>query len=291
MQFARPCIPCFLGQLQALVKRATQDPALQLTLTNDILSTLAQWDFQITPPSVAGQMLRCIRDRCGDLDLYKEEKERSTDLAKQILEKALPMLETAQDPFGAYVRLTCGGNIIDFGVNEHYDLEQTERRVLEVLSAPVPQKNIDALRKAIAEAKSILYVLDNCGEAVFDAAFLRRFLLPKVTIACRGGNVLNDVTQSDLAPSGLDGIPFVTTGDLCPGAVPESSSQEFQNALRNADLVIAKGQGNFESMSGYSGHFFFLFRVKCPVVAEFIHAPMFSIQVAEATHNSIRVLQ
>ncbi len=281
MQFARPCIPCFLGQLQALVKRATKDPALQLTLTNDILSTLAQWDFQVTPPSVAGQMLRCIRGRCGDLDLYQEEKERSTQLATEILRKAQPMLDASKDPFGAYLRLTCGGNIIDFGVNEYYDLEQTERRVLEVLSAPVPQQNLDALQNAIEKAHRILYVLDNCGEAVFDAAFIRKFLLPKVTIACRGGNVLNDVTQNDLAPSGLDGIPFVTTGDLCPGAVPETSSKEFQTALHEADIVIAKGQGNFESMSSYSGHFFFLFRVKCPVVADFIHAPMFSIQIAE----------
>ena len=129
-------------------------------------------------------------------------------------------------------------------------------------------------------AENILYLLDNCGEAVFDTLLVRRYR-SKVTLCVKGIPVLNDVTRREVGPSGFDGIVkrVIDTGDGTPGVSLEHSSREFREAFESADLIVSKGQGNFETLHDTDRPILFLFMAKCPLVAGMLNAELNSFQI------------
>ena len=127
----------------------------------------------------------------------------------------------------------------------------------------------------------ILYVLDNCGEAVFDRVFMEPYR-EKIVLGVRGCNVFNDVTREDLKDCGLEGFTkgVVSNGpEGYPGVILQEASEDFLKEFNSADLVISKGQGNFETLSDSTAPIAFLFLAKCPVVLREINAELHSIQV------------
>ena len=160
------------------------------------------------------------------------------------------------------------------------------RRCFLVKSAFDKKIDINAVKEledAVKNAGKILYILDNCGEANLDAVFMEKFK-EKVTLAVRGNPVFNDVTKNDLADAGLSSYPFAEIPGTLPGLVVEKSSGNFRKIFDEADLVIAKGQGNFETMNEYKGKkISFLFLAKCPVVTKLLKAEPLSLQVIN--HN------
>ena len=119
-------------------------------------------------------------------------------------------------------------------------------------------------------------MLDNCGEAVFDRLLLERFP-GKVILGVRGDFILNDITRHELADSGLGGYEFVDTGDATPGVALKRAKKEFLEAMQSCDMVIAKGQGNFETLDLYCRPIVHLLRVKCPAVARTLNMPRHSL--------------
>ena len=139
---------------------------------------------------------------------------------------------------------------------------------------------MDELRRRMESAVKIVYILDNCGEAVIDRLLIELFPR-KITVAVRGRAILNDVTREDALASGLDFVPIVDTGDNTPGVSLPHCSAEFLATLRSVDLVIAKGQGNFESMGEEfrDRPTFYLLRTKCAVICEQLGAELNTIQI------------
>ena len=282
MKTKSQCIPCVFAQLLALAQRVSDDVDEQnraIRLLSETLRERMPWNA--APPAVSGLMLDTLAERYGEeLDLYRDEKDVSTELAKQVLAGLEGELERHADRFSLLLRLAIGGNIIDFGIDDGYDLTQARRQLLEVVEMPVDMAMVEEIRGRVAAARRIFYILDNCGEAVFDARFLREFPAGRVTLGVRSPGVLNDVSARELEASGLGGYPWVATGNRASGVVLEQCSDEFQEHLRNADLVIAKGQGNFETLSEYDFPVYCLFRAKCPVVrGELGGAPYGSLQI------------
>ena len=273
------------AQLLALAQRVSPDVDEQnraIRLLSETLRERMPWNA--APPAVSGLMLDTLAERYGEeLDLYRDEKDVSTELARQVLAGLEGELERHADRFALLLRLAIGGNIIDFGIDDGYDLSQARRQLLEVVEMPVDMAMVEEIRERVATARHIFYILDNCGEAVFDhfsEKFLREFPAGRVTLGVRSPGVLNDVSARELEASGLGGYPWVATGNRASGVVLEQCSTEYQKHLREADLVIAKGQGNFETLSEYDFPVYCLFRAKCPVVrGELGDAPYGSLQI------------
>ncbi|MBR0458983.1 MAG: DUF89 family protein [Victivallales bacterium] len=280
MNIVTQCIPCLFKHLNGLARRVSDDPVR----SNDVLQKLvirmldAPWNY---PPAASTRaMLQVIEREFPGVDLYREEKDRSTLLAQQVLQTLQPVIDERPDRFDTLVRLAIGGNILDYGINDDLDLDFARRSLLAVLEEPLSKDALERLRREIAQARSIVYVLDNCGEAVFDALLIRHLGAERVTLVVRGGPSVNDVTERELESSGLAGIRWVSTGDNAPGVIEEFCSDEFRRVLRSADLVIAKGQGNFETLSDFDRPIAFLFRAKCPVVRELLgNVPQDSLQI------------
>jgi uncharacterized protein with ATP-grasp and redox domains len=128
--------------------------------------------------------------------------------------------------------------------------------------------DVDSLRRAADGAASILYLADNAGEIVVDRLLIERLGPERVTVAVRGAACLNDATLEDAEAAGLTGlVRVIGNGSDVPGTALELCDEAFREAFASAGLVIAKGQGNFETLTEAPRDICFLFKVKCAVVA------------------------
>lgn len=261
------CYGCILGSLPGLAERATDDAAERHRLVKEFLQVIASADEETTPPEFAAYFHRRVKEISGVEDFYREEKDASTELAEQLLPELKKRVEQAEDPFEMAVRFVMGGNIIDYGANPDFDLNTAEKAICEVMDMPLDLNAVSALKEAMARAGSILYMLDNCGEAVIDHLLIDEYK-DKITIGVRGRAILNDVTPEEAIRSGYGGMPLIHTGDMAPGASLRTSSPEFLDALQKFDLIIAKGQGNYETLCTLERPIFHLLRIKCHVIAQ-----------------------
>jgi uncharacterized protein with ATP-grasp and redox domains len=180
----------------------------------------------------------------------------------------------APDPLETAVRLSIAGNIIDFGPVREYDLLDVVERVL---AQPFAVDHGAALREALARVDHVLYLADNAGETVFDRLLIEQLELP-VLYAVKGGPTLNDATREDALAAGLDQVAeVVSNGSDAPGTILDRCSKEFRKLYDEAELVIAKGQANYETLSAEGPRVFFLLQTKCPVIARDVGVPTGSI--------------
>lgn len=204
------------------------------------------------------------RSLLGDPDPYRLHKETSTREALSLVPRLQTVLREAADPLEAAVRLSIAGNVVDAGAGGRVDLWESVQRAL---SLPLAEPDMEALRGALENAGQVLYLADNAGETVFDRLLIET-LGATVVYAVKGGPVLNDATEEDARAAGVDrAARLLSTGSDSPGTILQRCSDEFRRTYEEAQLVIAKGQANYETLSDEGPRVFFLLQAKCPVIA------------------------
>lgn len=276
------CIPCFVRQTLELSRMITEDPAKQEEIMRGALNMTAQLDFSDSPPALAREIHAMAREISGNPDPYLAVKKKYNRFAMDLLPELEEQVARSDDPFQTAVRLAIAGNIIDFGVHSDLTSEKVHQCIDEALEAPIDHEHLEALRKAVSEATDILYLGDNTGEIVLDRLLLERLPKDKVTFVVKGSPILNDATMDDAREVGITQlVKVIDNGDNVPGTILATCSESFQERFRQADLVIAKGQGNYETLSGEDQKIFFLLKAKCPVIARDIGCPLGSIVIQE----------
>lgn len=281
MKSSLDCIPCIVSHILHVARMVTPDEGEQKTIMQRTFAEVANANFETTPPELAREFHKIIRQVTGVHDPYQEVKDASTRAAVRLMPLMRQEIAAADDKFEAIVRLVIGGNIIDFGADKDFDLNTAHHRIVEALSLPVDSEAVKTLHQAMDKAENILYIADNCGEAVFDRLLIELYA-DKITLGVRGGPILNDITRREIEASGLDKLArkVVDTGDTTPGVSLTYSSPEFLEEMKSADLIVAKGQGNFETLNDYDGPIVFLLRVKCAIIADMLEeVEMGSLQV------------
>ncbi|MCD6416552.1 MAG: DUF89 family protein [Planctomycetes bacterium] len=264
------CITCFAGQAIEAVRVATDDVQQQQELVKQIMAAVAQFDFSQPPPTMARDMHRMVRQKTGYSDPYLAAKRRSNALALRLRPSFRRKALAAEDPFGAALSLAIAANVIDLGIKIHHevDLDSIGDVLEEALRAPLPHDAVNALRRSAQEAEDILYLADNAGEIVFDRLLIEQLPPGRVTVVVRGGPIINDALMEDARQAGIDEVAgLMSSGSDAPGVLLDDCSDEFLRRFEEADMVIAKGQGNYETLSAAPRGIFFLLRIKCPVVA------------------------
>ena len=273
------CLPCLGRNAVDAAKRSTDDPAIQRKIMSESLHLLADADLNLSPPHLAGKILEIARRLTGKSELYETEKKRSNQLAERLLEELPKLPEYHPDEFESRLRLAVAGNILDFGIFSDLNVESALDAVKSALVKPLDREAVERVRLRMESARRILYILDNSGEAVFDRVFMAPYQ-DKITLVVRGRPVFNDVTADDLPGCGLDGWNWADSGpNGYPGTILSETCEPFRKLFSEADLVIAKGQGNFETLNETRVPTVFLFLAKCPVVTALLHAEINSIQV------------
>jgi uncharacterized protein with ATP-grasp and redox domains len=248
---------------------ATNDTAEHEAILRKTLGIAAGMTLQTTPPELGAFIHRIVREISGNVDPYADAKRRSNELALGLYEDLLRDVRRADDPFEMAVRFAIAGNIIDFGPTSTLSENQVHEAVDDCRRARIDSAALEALREASRRSRRKLYIGDNAGEIVFDMLLVDQFSTGSVTFAVRGSAVINDATMADAVRVGMtDLVRVVDSGCDVPGTVLEHCSPEFREVFREADLVIAKGQGNYETLSDTDQPIAFLFKAKCPVIAE-----------------------
>jgi uncharacterized protein with ATP-grasp and redox domains len=258
------CIPCFMGQALRAGRAATSDEALLKELLDRVGCRIKDIPLDLTPPEIALMIYEDIREITGVDDPFSGAKKRHIEEALRIYPSMRERVLSSSDPLRTAVGIAIAGNVIDLGTGRHFDIENDIEAVIHHSFAI---DDMDIFREKLAAADKVLYLGDNAGESVFDRLLVETLEKP-VTYAVRSRPVINDVTLEDALASGLgEAARIVSSGSPAPAVVPRLCSPGFMRTFNESPMIISKGQGNYEGLSGTGRPVFFLLKAKCPVIA------------------------
>lgn len=274
MKTSLDCLPCFVRQTLDASRMVTDDPAVHEQIVREVFSWISQMDLSVSPPELAQRIHARLREVSGVDDPYEQEKKQHNELALQLMPEFRTQLEKTDDPLMLAAHIAIAGNIIDLGAKSGIQ----DAQIREAFQQAVDQEltgDIAAFKKAVSEADNMLYLADNAGEIVCDRLLIEQLGPERVTVAVRGRPIINDATLVDAETAGLTELTTVIdNGAAVPGTILSECSDAFRATFEQAEVIISKGQGNFESLSSNTQNIFFLFKVKCPVVAEASGMPL-----------------
>ena len=250
---------------------ATKDEAVQEQVMKKVMQFLQTIDFSHSPPEISREVHAIIKQITGVDDPYRTVKQKANEQVKKQLPTLRKLIKEADDPLLMAIKLAIIGNVIDFGAVKRYDVEEM---IKNISHKPFNHERYALFKERLEKASSILYLADNTGEVVFDYLLLEQIFSQdrEITYVVKSHPIINDATKEDALYAGIDSFATIMEGDdgmsySSPGMVLRYSSPAFKRALDQADVVISKGQGNYESLSALDREVFFLLMVKCPLVA------------------------
>lgn len=269
------CLPCLMRQALQVARITNCTQQQQLEILQAVSAVIAEMDVEKSPPANARPIYQRIAEISGCEDPYYEKKSAGNAQALKIVPDLRQEIRHTDQELSSAVRFAIAGNIIDYGALETFDVAAAVQRSR---TARLAVDNLAQFHDAInqlPEGSSVLYLTDNCGEIVYDSLLVdylhrRGFAL---TIAVKSGPIINDALVDDALAAGLDKFGrIITNGGRSPGTELDECSEQFVQLFHAADLVIAKGQGNFESLSEVNRDVFFLLTIKCAAAAQHMAA-------------------
>ncbi len=258
------CYPCFFHQILNTTRMMDVDEPKIREILIGFGRVLSRMRAGTTPPEIGREAYRFIAEKTGIMDPYENIKKRCTQQALALYPRLKERIASSEDRLRMAVRMAIAGNMIDFGANADFDLEKD---LESLLSQELTVDHYEAFCRVLREARHVLYLADNAGETVFDRLLIEELAKP-VVYAVRERPIINDAVRQDALDAGLDGVSeIVSSGTDAPGTILGLCSQDFLKTFRAADLVISKGQGNYEGLSEESRPVFFLLKAKCSVIA------------------------
>ncbi len=262
------CIPCFVQQSLRAGRMVTSDEIILKRILDETCALLRNISMQSTPAETGGMVYEIVRKITGVNDPYKKIKEQHIRETKAIYPELEYLVENADDRLLTAVKTAIAGNIIDLGINKSFDILKD---VVDILKQDFTISDYDAFKMQLEKTTTILYIGDNVGESVFDKILIKELGKP-VQYAVRSVPVINDVTMEDAIASGLDEVAeLIDSGCKTPGIVLRQASKQFLERFWSSDLVISKGQGNYEGLSDCGRQIFFLLKTKCPVISNHLN--------------------
>ncbi len=260
------CVSCFLRTYKRLFNKYNVSESQQrlfLTFSDHVI----KGNYSKFAPEIQRNLSKTFCRLINIDDPFKEEKEESNRIALELYNEWKPKVIESENPFNTALRLAIAGNIMDYGANNSFDIHKT---ITNVLHSSLAIDHTQELKHRLSHAKKVLYLGDNAGEIVFDRLFIETIMHGNITYVVKGGPILNDVTINDSVQVGMHyAADVISNGYDAPSTILVKCSNEFRDAYANADVIIAKGQGNLEGLIyEYDPRIFFLLMVKCDVIAE-----------------------
>ena len=259
------CIPCFVDQALRAGRIATDDEKKLKGILDEVGMMLRDIPLENTPPETGMLIYEKVREITGVFDPYKKLKRESTKKALALYPSLKSKVEQSSDKLLTAIRIAIAGNVIDFGPNKGFDIEE---EIDDVLTKDFAIFDYDEFKDHFDETNEILYLGDNAGETVFDRILIEE-LKKSVTYVVRAVPVINDATYEDAIQAGIDEVATViSSGTSAPGTILKTCNAEFKKAYNKSNFIISKGQGNYEGLSNENRPIFFLLKVKCHVIAQ-----------------------
>jgi len=278
MKASFDCIPCIVKQTIDAVRIGVDDEKMQREAINNTLKYLQEANLELSPPELGKNIYRIIRETTGITDLYGEEKFRFNRFVLDNYNLLKKIVYLSDDPVYLAAKLSIAGNQFRFQKG-NADI-QLRDMLADIHKISFAIDDYSQFLDDILKTKNILYLADNAGEIVFDKLFievLKKFYPERgheFTVVVRGAPIINDATMKDAEMIDLDDVASVIdNGDNAPATLLHQVSDHMRAIYDSAELIISKGQGNFESLNEEDKKIYFLFSVKCPVISKELNAP------------------
>jgi len=266
------CIPCFIRQAHNAICFTSDDLEIQEKVLREVLLRVGNMSLNQPPPLMGRFIHQLIKELTGNDDPYHDVKDLYNKLALKMYPELKKKVEQSANPIETAIRLAIAGNIIDFGARTNLDSNEVSSTVDEALKATLNQDLLADFSESAPKSSLILYIGDNAGEIVFDRLLIEQLPSEKIVFVVRGNPIINDATIDDAKSVGLtDIVKVIDNGSDAPGTIVTECSNQFQDYFNRADMVIAKGQGNYETLSDSDRKIYFLLKAKCPVIARYLN--------------------
>jgi len=259
------CIPCLLKQSLNATRVVTDDHAVQEKVLKSVMTELLDAPLDYSPPLIAHTIYSIVDEITGCDDPYKSLKMEYNRIAMEMYPDLKDIVAKSDDRLFTAVKLAIAGNIIDFGADIQFDVEET---IEDMLTKKFAINDYPLFVKSLEDSENILYLADNAGEVGFDRILIEEMMdYADVVYAVKKKPIINDATIDDAIFCGIDSIAEIVTTSDTPGTILGRCDPEFVKIYRSADMIVSKGQGNYETLSEEAGNIFFMLLAKCPVIA------------------------
>lgn len=270
MKIRRDCIICILNQIIRVSDYLNLSESKKDIILKKVLYRAAEYDYkQLTAPEFSEILYDIVIAETKISDPYEDLKKEQNNLILKNSEKFKKKINTSHDPLYSAAKFALAGNIIDYGGVQTFDLNLND---LDKIKIDIDEfKNF---KKKLINCKTLLYIADNAGEAVFDKFFIEQIIKNhknmKIYYAVKSKPAINDMTIKDMGNIGISEFAeVIESGMGMAGTIISKTTNEFRNIFNCSDIVISKGQGNFETLHDETRDILFIFKVKCSVVSDF----------------------
>ncbi len=271
------CIPCFYRQALDAARIAGADELIQKKIIDELSQLIPNFSLETAPPEMGRAIYSLVGKISGVKDPFKEIKENSNKFALKLYPKLKQEINISEDRLLATVKLSIIGNIIDYRANNSLNVVEEIDHLFQG-NFTINNENssttfkYNQFKESLNKIDTIIYLADNAGEVVFDRLLIEELveeLGKQVIYVVRGKPIINDALIEDAIFCGINKVAKITSsGSDAPGTIMKYCSSEFIELYQNAELIISKGQGNYEALSEEDKLIFFLFKAKCSVIAE-----------------------
>ena len=260
------CIPCLINQAYNVSKLMTDgNTGLQLEIMKKVCGAITNIDENVPAPLFSFTMQRIVEKAIGKKDIYKNLKEKNISTVKGLMPRLRKLLEISDDKLGMAVKIAIAGNTVDLTANPHFDVK---RDISQIVHNTIDLKTYKIFQSDVKKASVILYIGDNYEEALFYKILLEILKPDRLVFAVRSYPILNDVTLNDARYLEIDKVcEVIESGSKIAGTDLHQCTNEFLKLFTKADVVIAKGQGNYETLMDVDRPIYFLFKVKCEAIS------------------------
>jgi len=263
------CIECLIRQAIRTARIATSDCRQQRDIVDAVVSHIAGMDLNSSPADLSHVAYWETTRITGTADPFEKLKHDQNVLALSLGAEMRELVRTSDAPLHTALHLSAAGNVIDLGTHHHADID-LQAAIEQALRERFAVDHTAALEKSLENCSDLLFLLDNAGEIVFDKILieeLRKYT--KVTAVVKGAPVINDVTMADAEQVGLTAVcEVIDNGGPYIGTPLNRVPSALLERMAAADVIIGKGQGNYETVDDYDGDVFLILRAKCPIVAD-----------------------
>lgn len=271
MAIESECILCTMRQAQDVCNFVGADESAKQSVYKRIMQILISGIDEDPADGINYLVHEELKKLTNHADPYKNVKDESIKKALEIFPRMIGLVEKSGEPLKTAVELCIAGNVIDFGPSNMHDIETS---INDVLRSNKQHFDFDAFQDEINRSQTILILGDNAGETVFDRILIHK-LIHKVYYAVKSKPILNDAVMDDAVNSGLAKVAtIIENGSPRSGTYLPRCSQEFLDLFYSIDMVISKGQANFETLVNEGRRIFFLFKVKCKLLSRKHNLPL-----------------
>ncbi len=268
MDIKLDCLPCIFRQALEQSRMSTTEQRLIREILDDYAKLIPQLAEDEIAPAIVGRIHQIIKEKTGVEDPYQAFKLKHMKVAMELVPQVEKAIFQLDNPLLGALIMAASGNAIDAGVGVEIDVEED---IKNAMANGFAHSDFDLFEERLKSVERILIIGDNSGEAVFDKILIKELKEYNVdiTYAYREIPVLNDITRKEAIEIGLDQeATIISSGAKTPGMILDQATAEFMAAYQEADLIISKGQGNFEGLSAVQEPIFFLLKAKCKLIAE-----------------------